>query len=333
MIFREFRNEDVTQASKLLASRHKKEREVYPILKREFEDRSYTEKLLNEMMKTGYIIGVCAYEGNEMLGYILSNIKIDSVFGRYAWVSYEGLAISESETPELYRKLYAEIAKLWVSNGVLSHYVVVPAGYKEVIDSWLRLSFAFQQVYGITKILKSDINIHDDLIIRKAEKNDKETLREIANLIMSFQAGSPTYAPGLPEELDKIRDGYGELPNDEDASVLLAYKNNKLLGFQCAYKEDNSTQMMVPKKAIEIAVGGTIEECRGRGVGDILTRTMFNSALEENFETALADWRIANLSSSNFWTGKGFKPVAYRMCRRIDERVYWADGKHGLIKR
>ena len=40
--FREFSKEDVIQASKLLANRHRKERGIFPALKREFEDSKHT---------------------------------------------------------------------------------------------------------------------------------------------------------------------------------------------------------------------------------------------------------------------------------------------------
>ena len=326
MEFREFTKEDVIQASKLLANRHRRERNIFPALKREFEDSKNTEKILYELMESSYVKGVCAYENNNLLGFLLSNIKIEGMLGRCAYVNYEGLAIADTESPELYRKLYAEISKVWLENGALSHYIEVPAGYKEVVDSWLKLSFAFQQVYGIANLSKADVSIPDNLVIRQAGKNDSEELRKISNLICSYQAGSPTYAVGLPENVAHIRDGYGELPEDEDSIVLLAYNDSKLLGFQCANTEENNSKMMIPEKSLEISVGGTIGESRGTGVGNILTKLMFNRAIEKGFKNAIADWRIASLSSSNFWPKEGFQPVAYRMFRHIDERVYWADG-------
>ncbi len=326
MEFREFSKKDIIQASKLLANRHRKERNIFPALKREFEDSKHTEKILYELMESSYVKGMCAYENNNLLGFLLSNIKTEGMFGRCAYVNYEGLAIADTESSELYRKLYAEIAKVWVENGALSHYIEVPAGYKEVVDSWLKLSFAFQQVYGITNLSKADVSIPDNLVIRQAGKNDSEELGKISNLICSYQAGSPTYAAGLPENVAHIRDGYGELTEDEDSIVLLAYNDSKLLGFQCANTEENDSKMMIPEKSLEISIGGIIEESRGTGVGSILTKLMFNRAIEQGFKNAIADWRIANLSSSNFWPKEGFQPVAYRMFRYIDERVYWADG-------
>ena len=327
MEFREFSKQDVIEASKLLANRHRKERDIFPILKRKFEDSKHTEKILYELMESSYVKGICAYENNNLLGFLLSNIKTEGRLGRCAFVSYQGLAIADTESPELYRKLYAEIAKIWVENGALSHYIEVPAGYKEVVDSWLRLSFAFQHVYGITSLSEAEVSIPNNLVIRQADENDADELKKISNLICSYQAKSPTYNTISPEIVGQIRIGYGKLPHDEDGIVLLAYNDSKLLGFQCASMvEDDSSNMMIPEKSIEIPIGGTIEESRGTGVGDMLTKLIFNKAIKLGFENAIVDWRIANLSSSNFWPKKGFQPVAYRMFRAIDERVYWADG-------
>lgn len=330
MKFREFKKEDVIQAAELLANRHKNERSVFPALKKEFEDIKSTEKILNKMMESNYVKGICAYDGNKIFGFLLSNIKMDNRFGRAAWISYEGLAIADSQEAELYRKLYTELAKVWIENGVLSHYIIIPAGDKKVVDSWLNLSFAFQQVHAITSLSKTDVKIPDNLTIKLSDKSDSDNLRAISNLILSYQAGSPTYAAGLPEDVELIRDSYGKFHEDEEATVLLAYDNSTLLGFQCAYIEEDDSHMMIPEKAIEIAVAGTIEKCRGTGVGDLLTKSMFNKAIEKGLENAYTDWRIANLCSSNYWPKKGFLPVAYRMYRHIDERVYWSDGINDL---
>ena len=321
--FREFSKEDIIQASKLLANRHKKERAIFPALKRDFEDSKHTEKIIHELIKSSCVKGICAYENNSLSGFLLSSIKTDGgMFGRCAFVSYGSLAIADTRSPELYRKLYAKIAKIWVENGALSHYIEVPAGCKEVVDSWLKLSFAFQQVYGIACLSKSEINIPDNLRIRQAGENDSVELRKISNLISSYQAGSPTYAALLPERTEQIRDAYGKLPGDKDTIALLAYNDSKLVGFLCAdIGEDDPSNMMIPEKSLEISVCGTIEEVRRSGVGGILRKSMFNIAIEHGFENAVTDWRIANLSASDFWPKAGFQPVAYRMFRLIDEKV------------
>lgn len=329
MKFREFCKEDIIEASKLLADRHKKEREMFPTLKKEFEDSKNTEEILHEIMEDedSHIIGICAYEDDKMLGFILSNIVIDNnMCGRCAYVDYEGLAIADTASPELYRKMYAEISKTWLEYGALIHYVTIPAGNKEVVDSWLRLSFAIEHVYGISGLSKTEVSVPDNLIIRQAEEKDAEELSKLSNTIWSQHAAAPCYCAALPEKMAGLRHGFAELPNDEDAITLLAYNDNKLVGFQSANIEDNEGNMMAPEKSFDLEIAGTIKESRGTGIGNLLTKSIFNRAMEEGYENVIADWKIANLSASTFWPKHGFKTIAYRMYRSIDERVYWADG-------
>jgi hypothetical protein len=45
----------------------------------------------------------------------------------------------------------------------------------------------------------------------------------------------------------------------------------------------------------------------------------------------VTDWRVTNLLSSRFWPRQGFRPVVYRLTRRIDARVAWANPQSGAF--
>jgi hypothetical protein len=36
-------------------------------------------------------------------------------------------------------------------------------------------------------------------------------------------------------------------------------------------------------------------------------------------------WRSTNLLTARFWPRQGFRPVAYRLVRRVDQRIAWAN--------
>lgn len=38
----------------------------------------------------------------------------------------------------------------------------------------------------------------------------------------------------------------------------------------------------------------------------------------------LAEQRSTNLLASRFWPRLGFRPIAYRLVRRVDQRIAWA---------
>jgi hypothetical protein len=53
-------------------------------------------------------------------------------------------------------------------------------------------------------------------------------------------------------------------------------------------------------------------------------------AARAGFRYCETDWRSANLLASRFWPRQGFRPVAYRLARRIDPRIAWANGSASL---
>jgi len=327
MIIREFQENDVNKAASILAARHRRERIEYPSLNQAFEDVQLLENIIKEQLAEPLSIAIVAYEGDELLGFLISQIKTGKVFGRCAWIAYEGLGIADGVDTSLYRNLYADISKRWLELGCLKHYVIVPAGRDDVLNAWLMSSFSYEQVFGINtlEIEFDDQNL--DIEIISAKSKHKADLESISDTIMSFQASSPTYAVALPEMFKELEKGYAGLVEDEEAHVLLAYENDKLLGFTCGYfEDDNRSNMMMPYRGFELGVAATNMMYQKKGVGTVLTKTLFNDALKKKYESSITDWRITNLKSSKFWPSMGYKPFAYRMVRTIDQRIYWANG-------
>lgn len=330
MEFRKFRAEDIAQAARLLANRHARERRAFPALKAAYEDEAHAERILRNMYDNEYVIGLCAYENSALKGYILSDIREEPALGRRAFVRYEGMAVADGESAELFRAMYAHISQTWLAHGALSHYAMVPAGETAVVEAWLKLCFSYQQVYGIAELRRRAARDINGVRVRQADKRDGEALKDISSLIFSHQAGAPTYAPVPPERMLDIREGYGELPEDAERVTLLALAGEELLEFVCAETGADDENMYVPENSAEISICGIVERARGKGIGGMLARHMQNRLIDDGFTNVITDWRIANLNSSNFWPKQGFAPIAYRMFRRIDERVYWANGKAGI---
>ena len=261
---------------------------------------------------------------------MLSEID-NEVLGRSATIYYAAHAIAETEPPELYRRMYTEMAKIWLKHGALYQYVVVPAGDPGVVDAWLRLGFAYQQVIATAGLSKIEVPaVPEDLVIRAPEARDAESLREISNLISSYQAGSPCYAASSPERNTRIQNAFGALPEDEESHTLIAERHGRLIGYACAETDLDPDDLLIPENSVEISVCGTAADCRGAGVGRAVFGQICRWTAEQGFENVMLDWRITNLLSSNFWPKRGFTPIAYRMVRRIDEAVYWADGIRGV---
>lgn len=330
MIIRELGVKDIDQMSVLLANRHKNERTSFHSLNVQFENSAVTKEILSKKFEDNSFIGVGAFDGEVLNGFLLSVVKEDNLFGRCAWVYYDGLAIREDIESSLYKNLYTYISEKWIQLGCFKHYVILPCGDDNVVNTWLSLGFAYEQVYGIQSLKEQECPIREDIVIKTASEENKKDLESISSLILSYQAGAPTYAAALPQMFSEIKKGYGGLVDDENAHVLLAYENKDLLAFSCAYYEEDEENMMMPQKVMELAVAGTNHEKQSKGIGSLLTYRLFNDAIDAGCQHTVTDWRMTNLKSSVFWPKMGYKAYAYRMIRRIDERVLWANGLNRL---
>ena len=83
---------------------------------------------------------------------------------------------------------------------------------------------------------------------------------------------------------------------------------------------------IVPGHCIELSVAGSFPQFQGLGIVRALTRHGLVYAYEQGYRNCLTDWRSTDLLASRFWPALGFQPVAYRLTRRIDTRIAWANG-------
>ncbi|MES9683606.1 GNAT family N-acetyltransferase [Gottfriedia acidiceleris] len=327
MKFIAFENIHLDEAASLLAIRHMYDRSINPELPSKFEEATYAKKAIEALFNEKDRFGIAAVNDSELVGYIIGAIQTDKNRERHTWIKYAGMAIAESENEELYRELYAEFAKKMVELRSFNHYVMVPSGNKSTLDAWLHLGFAYEQVHGIRDLSVSSDKVFEDIQIRLATSEDEKRIRELATVIMEHQAKSPVFAPGFIEERDDYQEGYAEIINDEAATLWLALHRNEIVGFQvfesAAASDEN---LLTPETCISLVVGATVESSRGIGVSKALLRHGLTVADKEGYKLCETDWRITNLESSRFWPKNGFKPIAYRLVRKIDPRIIWATG-------
>jgi ribosomal protein S18 acetylase RimI-like enzyme len=215
----------------------------------------------------------------------------------------------------------------------------VPASDREALEAWFALSFGKEQTYGIRETAQAPTlaaPADPSLAIRRASLADLEVSMELDEIIARHQARSPVYAAFWGDEYTPFWLGNKEelgqesidILENEQALLWLAFRNERLVGYQlylpAAPETDN---LLVPDQCIKLARAATREEEQGRGVGRALTVHGLAAASAAGFTHCIADWRVTNLLSSRFWPRQGFRPVAYRLSRRLDERIAWAHGE------
>lgn len=322
--FRLITMDDIPAMVDLLIYRQNLESETFPFLKNNSLNAEYITTTLQQLFADSKVIGMGAFDNNKLVGYIIGELGSDVMRGRHAWVPYEGIAMRVDQSPDLIRSLYAKVSALWIQQGCFIHYTIIPLGNHEYYEAYQRLSFAIQQVFGIMNM--NDYKLFEnvsDAEVRLANKNDSEIMGKMSSIIFSHQNKAPVFEPALPEVINRIKIGYEKMVEDDDTTIIIAEKDMNKLGFQ-AYELADLT-LMTPDNGVELSISGTCGSQRGNGVGKKLMNEGYRIMKQKGYEYITADWRITNLTSSTFWPKCGFKPIAYRMVRYIDNNVAWAN--------
>ncbi|EQB86172.1 GNAT superfamily N-acetyltransferase [Clostridium punense] len=329
--FKSITVDDIPAMADLLIERQNFESKLYSFLKNSCLNIKYITDMFEDLFVNSKVIGIGAFSNGELVGYIIGEIKIDSRRGRYAWVPYEGMAIRRGQSSELIRNLYAKVSVIWLEQGCFNQYTLVPLGSQEYYEAFLRLSFSIQQVHSIMNMeeYKPFENVAD-IDIRLANKMDSEAMGRMSQIIQYYQSSSPTFEPLLPEVVAQIKAGYRGIVEDDDATVVIATKDMKEVGFQ-VYGTINS-DLMSPDDGVELSIAGTYSSEMRSGIGKKLMNEGYKIMKEKGYNNIITDWRITNLASSTFWPKCGFKPIAYRMFRCIDRNVAWANIYNPSIK-
>lgn len=320
----------IRQMAALLAKRQERERKTFPFLPARFEEIDEAEAVIRKMLERPFIGGIVAVRGIDVIGYLLYEFKENAERGRYVWMDYESIAISEHEHPRLVRLLYADAGAEWVKHGYFAHALMVPLGEQRLLAEWLDQSFHFEQKYAVLPLEiyePKDVTPQPPLSIRRGGEADIGVYKKMALWNSIHQTAAPSWNPITKETLEDVKRGYEELAEEEDAYVWMAEQGAQIAGFHVYYKDDNPFNMVMPERSLELPAASTNPDLRGRGVGRSMANHCFGELKNEGFEFVFTDWRTSNHLASYFWPRLGFKPVMVRMSRQIDPRIAWAHGR------
>jgi GNAT superfamily N-acetyltransferase len=330
-----FSDDLIPPAAELLASRHRRDRQACPAFAPRYEDPGEARRAIQAAWRKPLTSGVAAFKGEHCLGYLFAEPQFDQLMGRTAWVKTAAHALADGQSEMLYHRLYAAAAPGWLGLGCFNHYVQVMAGDRPALEAWFALSFGQQQAYGLRAIEESDMQPVNDLPgieIRLAKPQDRQAFAKMARVTAEYQVQAPVWAPLPPEIAAERPEMYASVLDDEDASLWLAIHADQVVGFQVYYPAENNLEdLYIPEHSAEMPAASTRAEYRGQGITRALAGFGFDHLRQEGFLYCLTDWRTTNLLSSQAWPSLGYRPVMYRLQRRIDERILWANAGMNLL--
>ncbi|MDX1524158.1 MAG: GNAT family N-acetyltransferase [Anaerolineae bacterium] len=331
-----FEPELLPQAGELLARRQRRDRAIFPELPARFEDKAVAQQAIEAALARKHAHGFAALENGRLLAYLIGDIVIDNVWGRAGWVRLAGCAYDPAAGVEPVRDLYAALGEQWVKYGVFFHFGLMTVADPDLIQAWFSLSFGLEQVHALIDLeaLKPTLPATPpDIEIRRVGPADGPHLAALSDVIWRVQVKAPVWAVMMPETVAGTEASWADLVDEPEAIVWLALIDGKPVALQGYWPaETGSDQLHIPEQCVHLSVAGTHPAARGRGLNTLLTQYGLAQAQAAGYRFCEIDWRSANLLASRFWPKQGFRPVVYRLARRLDPRIAWATGVGGKSK-
>lgn len=130
-----FTADHLEDAARLLATRHRRDREWIPILSREYEEATATLPMLQELFAEDGVSGVVWLDDGRVSGYLLATpvlgVPTRAFTGfmspRSVDIQQHGHATIPGCEATLFPRLYAAMAARWLRDGLVGHYITCPA--------------------------------------------------------------------------------------------------------------------------------------------------------------------------------------------------------------
>ena len=322
-----FNSDMIPEAGRLLAERHKCNREALPLLPARFEASDVAKKVVEALWQEKSKSGYAAFSQGRMIAYLIGETA-SPAWGRSGHVYLPGYAVAESQDPSILQDLYAVLGDEWVRKGCFNHYLYISAADRLVMEALFDLGFGKERTDALLDLRRLEIPEVEEptgVTIRTAGKGDNTHLGSLSNVIFRALANAPYWHPTMPEDWAELHEGWSELADDKEWTVWLALEGENALstvGFRPEPEAD--TQMLVSTRTVYLSVAATKPEARGRGISTVLTWYGLERARQEGYEICYTNWISPNLLASRFWPRFGFQDASYRLAKKVNPMIAWA---------
>jgi ribosomal protein S18 acetylase RimI-like enzyme len=238
-------------------------------------------------------------------------------------VPYGAQAVDATAGDALYRALYAALAAGWAREGWLAHYIQLPAGDVAALATWHALGFGLDMGLAVrdTRPLAAP-RPAADVQIRRATAADSPVIWVLERELARHEAAAPVFMPVVPASEPTARAELDMSLADPTTICWLAERAGQPLGsLTCVPPPPHIAPLLTPDGTLNIAVCAVMPAERGAGVGTALLAHALTHARAAGYDWLRLTWMTANPLSSRFWSGHGFRPIMYRLVRRVDERA------------
>jgi len=324
-----FGPEHVEEAGRLLADRHRRDREREPLLPAQYE--SAAEALDFVAQAAPASSGVAAVRGDRLAGFLIGGLDLAGP-ERSAFISARGHAVAADEAPDLCREMYAAAAPSWLRQGCFTHRIEIAAGDLLTREAWYSLGFG-QLIYHAWRDTRPLDGPLPEVAIHQVGPDQVDLIRSFAGLLGTHHAGPPIWFPDFPagvHQQAERRETLAQRMGEAARSYWVAYVRDQPAAFMTWRPSEGAfpeaSAMLTRLDSIYLHLAFTIQDARAGGVGSALLERGLTWSRELGYALCTVGFSATNLLAARFWPSRGFRPLAIFLQRVIDPRIAWANG-------
>jgi len=244
---------------------------------------------------------------------------------RMAYIPDFGHGVEAGREYELYRLMYAQIAKQWLANGCFMHGVTLYPQEQAASAGWFSVGFGLTVMDALRVVTppknESKQAVPAGIEIDRAGTGDVESVAALEQDLFRHLSTSPAF---LPLILDSRRTALADWIVDREHAAWIAFHGEEPVGYM---RFEPSEQLALPtadEATVAITGAFTRQDLRGAGIGTALLKTGLCWAHSVGYTRCSVDFESANLAGSAFWL-RHFEAVTHSVVRRVDSRLAWAN--------
>ncbi len=264
-------------------------------------------------------LGVAAFEGDTMVGFLCSYPPIDKIFGstdvRGQFSPMGAHAAGNENRAGIYEAMYQAAAKKWVLAGAVSHAIGLYAFDQEVLQMFFRNGFGMRCMDAIKRVEQHPIVSQEGFRYQELEAEERELAYPLDAMLNAHYRKSPFFMNRTLHTKERFLD----LCAEENARIFVTLYEGQI----CAYlkiTEEGETFLATGKKYRHITGAFCLPEFRGNKIMLNLLNFAETELAKSGIQTLGVDFETINPTAYYFWL-KYFKAYTISVVRRIDERI------------
>jgi GNAT superfamily N-acetyltransferase len=263
-------------------------------------------------------LGVTAFEGDRMLGFLCFYSPWDNMFatnvrGTFSPIHAHGTTVQNRE--RIYKRMYQAAAKKLVSRGAASHVIALYAHDQEAQQAFYTYGFGLRCMDAIRPMERIEIIACPDVTYIQLGKENIDAISPLRRSLVAHLGQSPCFVVSSEEETER----WLERAKNRDSIVFVAIKKEQIIAF--IEITDNGENFATKCAGMKNICGAfCFPELRGKGIMPNLLNHAIHTLKAEGFTCLGVDFESFNPTAYEFWL-KHFDAYTHSVVRRVDDHA------------